>query len=264
MSTLPALRPFLIIAPSLLLWSAASTAAGQADLDLPPAPSSVSSSSLLPDSPMPAGEDNAATVFALGAGDHVYRPAGPHDKYIEPGQTAPRLTAANKFVLGVKDATGVYSVGAWIFNAAYGQLTNNTPNYGTNSGAFAQRFGAASARDVSEEIFGDSILAPLLHEDPRYYRVGPSRNVVYRFFYASSRAIITRTDSGRHTVNFAQIGGNLGGAILTNTYYPPINQGFKQTTEIFAGSVGGSGIGFIVSEFLTPLFQRLHLSPTPQ
>jgi hypothetical protein len=89
---------------------------------------------------------------------------------------------------------------------------NSSPNYGTDRGAFGQRLGAAAVRDASESIFTDSIMSPLLHEDPRYYRLGPSHNVFIRLFYAGTRFILTRADSGNTSLNLALLSGTMGGA----------------------------------------------------
>jgi hypothetical protein len=42
--------------------------------------------------------------------------------------------------------------------------------------AFGERLGAAGIRDTVQGVFTDSVFAPLLHEDPRYY-VGVSSTV---------------------------------------------------------------------------------------
>ena len=55
------------------------------------------------------------------------------------------------------------------------------------------------------------------------------------------------------------ISGNLVGSILTNTYYPQLNQGFGQTALTFGTSIGGSAIGFVVSEFLYDGLEYAHL-----
>ena len=74
---------------------------------------------------------------------------------------------------------------------------NSSPNYGDRCWAFGQRLGAAAARGVSEGVFSNSLFAPLFHEDPRYYIMGPGHSFFKRLVYAGTRSIITRTDSGK-------------------------------------------------------------------
>jgi hypothetical protein len=169
------------------------------------------------------------------------------------------LSAKDKFLLGAKDAVTPYAMASWFISAGWSQLTNGQPNYGTDKGAYGQRLGAAAIRASSEGIFSTSIMANVFHEDPRYYRMGPGHNIARRAVYAATRVLVTRTDSGRATPNLSLITGNLAGAALTNAYYPPLNHGAKQTMLIFGSSLGGSALGFGVSEFLQDALELAHL-----
>ncbi len=169
---------------------------------------------------------------------------------IQPNQTAPKIGARTKFVAGALDSVGVASITGWVISAGYEQVTNGSPNYPQTGKGFAQRLGASAARDTSETFFTESILAPILHEDARYYRLGKGHNFFGRVVYAGTREIITRSDSGHQTLYIASIGGNLAGSALTQAYYPPINRGFSQVMQTFGGSIGGSALANIVSEFL--------------
>lgn len=224
----------------------------QTILSLPDAPG-MSTSPSAPLSPSPfaaAAADADGTQPAL---------ATRKDKYILPGQTAPPITAGDKFYLGVKDAVSPLAIIGWLSSAGYSQLIDNSPNYGTDRGAFGQRLGAAALRATSENILGDSIMSPLFHEDPRYYKLGHGHNFFHRLVYSSTRAVITRTDHGHSAFNFGQVSGNLEGAILTNVYYPSRNRTAKDTAQTFAGSVGGSALAFVVSEFLSDTLEFVHL-----
>ena len=211
-------------------------------VELPDAPG-MSSSSVTPDSQSTASYTTGRT-HALSN-----EMASTTDKYIEPGESAPRLTVGNKVALGLKDSVSPMAVVGWAITAGYEQAMNGSPNYGTNASAYAQRFGASAARASSEGIFSDSIMASVLHEDPRYYRMGPGNNFFKRVGYAVSRTMITKTDSGRTTPNLALLSGNLGGAYLTKAYYPALNTSNTEVLKTYGGSIGGSALGFVVSEF---------------
>jgi hypothetical protein len=235
--------------------SPSSDTASEALLVLPDAPG-VMSSSLSDDAPPPA--THSASAPAASASGSTLPEASHTQKYIEPGQAVPKLSVGDKALLGLRDAVSPFSAIGWVASAGYAQLLNGSPNYGTDAGAFGQRLGAAAIRDISQEIFSDSILAPVFHEDPRYYRMGPSRNFFVRLIYAGTRPIISKTDGGKTIPNFSQLGGNLAGAALTQTYYPPLNRGTTQVLETFGGSVGGSAVGFVVSEFYGDVVQLVH------
>jgi hypothetical protein len=203
----------------------------------------------------PQGTPAKATATATGA---TLPEASRTEKYIQPGQTAPSLTAGDKVLLGLKDAVSPFAAIGWLASAGYEQALNGSPNYGTDRGAFGQRLGAAAIRDISEGVFSDSVMAPILHEDPRYYRMGPRRNFIVRLIYAGTRPILTRTDGGRTFPNLALLAGTAGGAALTNTYYPQLNHGTTQTMETFGGSLGGTAVGDVVSEFYDDVIHMFH------
>ncbi len=188
------------------------------------------------------------------------KPIAPlYNKYIEPGQTAQTLTGRDKVLFGLRqEATIYYPLGAAV-SAGYSHLTNDSPNYGTNSDAYAQRLGAALARNASQNIFSDSLLAPVLHEDPRYYVMGNRRNAFARTAYAISRVLLTRSEAGDTTPNFSLLGGYASAAGLTNAYYPPTNRGFTETAKTFGGSLGGAAFSNVVREFLPDLLHTVHL-----
>lgn len=186
--------------------------------------------------------------------------ASPLDNVILTSEQAPALTARDKFLMGAKSTVTPFSMAGWLISSGYSHLTNGPPNYGTDKGAFGQRLGAAAIRSSSEGLFTTSVMANVFHEDPRYYQMGRSHGIGKRIVYAATRVLITKTDSGKATANLALLTGNLAGAALTNAYYPPRNHGVGQTMLIFGSSLGGSALGFGVSEFLNDALQLAHLN----
>ncbi len=222
-------------------------------LALPDSPGTVSSSR--------SSSSPAASYFdpAPGQTAQSAKMASPSDPVIAPGTQAPALTAKDKLLMGAKSTISPFAVAGWVASAGWSHLTNGPPNYGTDSGAFGQRLGATAIRNSSQGFLSTSIMATLLHEDPRYYKLGRSHSIGKRVVYAATRALITRTDSGRTTANLALLSGNLEGAILTNAYYPTPNHGVSETMKIFGTSIGGSALGFGISEFLSDALKIVHL-----
>ncbi len=216
-----------------LMWLAGAGSAQ--DLVLPEAPSSFSSSASIVD-----GETTRSTV------------ASRREKFIFPGQTGPQLTARDKVTMGLIHGISFYSATGWVAAAGYVQVLNGAPNYGTNLGAYGQRLGSAALRGYSEEVLGTSVLASLLHQDPRFYKMGPGHSVLRRTRYAVTRTFVTRSDAGGATANWSLLGGNLLGSALTNAYYPVRNRNAGQTFRTYGGSIGGAAFGFLADEFLPP------------
>jgi hypothetical protein len=178
---------------------------------------------------------------------------------IEPGDIAEPMTVPRKIVVGLRSSVTLFSATGWVSAAGWEQLTNSSPNYGTDAGAFGQRLGFATVRGISNSVFSKSLFAPLFHEDPRYYVMGPGHPFSKRLVYAATRSIVTRTDSGNKTPNFSLFAGNAAGSALTIPYYPSQNTSFKEVARTFGGSIGGSSIGFVVDEFIIDALADLHI-----
>jgi hypothetical protein len=237
--------------------------ASEASLTLPDEPGLLRASSSLDATfadAAPDGQSTSGSAKTAAPAPGAALPEASHfQKHIEPGQAAPTLSAGDKALMGLKDSVSPFAAVGWFGSAGWDQLLNGSPNYGTDRGAFGERLGAAAIRDTSEGLVRDCVLAPLLREDPRYYRMGPGHNFIVRLVYAGTRPIITRTDSGRLSPNFAELGGDLAGSALTNTYYPPLNHGVTQTMETIGGSVGGTAVGDVVGEFLGDVLHLFHM-----
>jgi hypothetical protein len=162
--------------------------------------------------------------------------------------------------MGLREAVTPYSMIGWVFSAGWAQLINGSPNYGSNGKAFAQRLGAAAALASSRNIFTDSVLGPILHQDTRYYQLGKGHNFIHRAIYAGTRPIIGRTDGGRNIPNYAFLLATGGSAGLTVTYYPEQNTTASEVGWTFATSLGGAAVGNLISEFGGDIIQKLHLT----
>jgi hypothetical protein len=179
--------------------------------------------------------------------------ASRYQKYISPGEIAPKESTGDKFLLGVTTAVSPFSMLGWLVSAGYSQV------FGSTGKVFSQRLGAAAALNASREIFGDSILCPVFHQDPRYYIMGKDKGFFKRLVYSGTRPIIGRTDGGRTIPNFAGLGGTLAAAALTPAYYPPVNTGATEVAETFGTSIGSAALGYVVSEFGGDFIAILHL-----
>ena len=237
--------------------TASTLPADNASLNLPEAPGYSAHDAIGNSGSSSAGETLPASStekFSSPAASSAQAPSTPAEatrsqRYPIPGQTAPVLTAGDKVRMGLTGAFSYTTIIGWVASAGYEQLTNGSPNFGTDRGAFGQRLWSSAARATSENLLADSVFAPMFHEDPRYYRLGPTHKFFPRLVYSATRSIITRSDSGAAVPNFSQILGNAGGAALTYAYYPQVNRTAKDTVETFGSSLGGTALGDVVAEF---------------
>lgn len=120
-------------------------------------------------------------------------------------------------------------------------------------------FGEYYARGFSDQIIGsyvtDAIMPSLLHEDPRYFRLGTG-TFWRRTYYAASRIFVTRLDNGRSRFNITEIAGNIGVVAVTTWYYPD-SQSPAKGAERFGMQIGNDAISNILTEFWPDIKHRL-------
>jgi hypothetical protein len=131
------------------------------------------------------------------------------------------ITSKQKLLIGLKDSFDwpVYLTGGG-FAALY-QLENQNPSFGQGMKGYARRYGTALADQVIGNMMTESFMPALLHQDPRYFRIGKGRGgIMHRAAYAASRIFITRSDRGGEQFNFSEWLGNSAAVAISNAYYP--------------------------------------------
>ena len=100
----------------------------------------------------------------------------------------------------------------------------------------------------------------LLHEDPRYFRKVHG-SVLGRLGYSLTRVLITKTDSGSTTFNFAEVVGNGIGSSISNLYYPD-ERGYSDTFSRMGTQIATDSLSNVLKEFWpgSPSKRRLHKS----
>jgi hypothetical protein len=174
----------------------------------------------------------------------------------DPKRPVARLTAHEKFTLFVKETVDPFTFVSAAMGAGMSQASNGTPEYGDGMAAYGQRLGAAYVDMATQNFFSDAVLATVLHQDPRYYRMGPEHSIPRRIWYSVTRLIISRTDNGTPTFNFSGVGGMAMGIALSNAYYPGKSVSGSVTSGRFTSSMTSSALGNLLPEFW-PDFQQV-------
>jgi hypothetical protein len=138
---------------------------------------------------------------------------------VDPGEKVPPLYTRDKMVFWLHEEIGPLSLFPAFTSSGWEQLMGTDPKYGSDSGAFGQRLGAAVVREASMRLFSDSLLPAITHEDPRYYRkaYGPIKE---RGIYAAERVFVSQRDDGSHGFNYSDTLGRAAASVLTLAYYP--------------------------------------------
>jgi hypothetical protein len=168
------------------------------------------------------------------------------------------LRVRDKWQLFVKESVDPFAFFSAAAGAGMSQWQNDDPKYGEGFHPYLQRFGAAQADLTSQNFFQDAVLASVFHEDPRYFRKGPSSTVFHRIAYAVSRAAVTRRDSGKNGFNFSGIVGMELGIALSNAYYPPKSVNGAEMAERTATSLTASALGNLLPEFWPDIKEKLN------
>lgn len=188
-------------------------------------------------------------VFCLLVGAAARAPAQDSAAAIaNPAVTPPSVS--EKWEFFETETFAPLTLGAGVFNAAISQATDSTPRYGAELWpAYPERLGSAVGDIISQNFFGDFVLASAFHEDTRYVRLGAEHRLWARVGYAISRAVITSSDSGTTTFNASNVLGTAMSAALSNAYYPPVSRTASAATVNWATSVAGSGFTHLLPEF---------------
>ena len=159
---------------------------------------------------------------------------------------------SEKWDFFVSETATPFTLVAAGLDATASQLTRSAPLYGRHfwrRDACPKRLDATLGDDTSENFFADFVLASALHEDTRYIRKGPSRKMLPRIGYAISRAVVTRTDSGAATFNWANVAGCAMSAGLSNAYYPAVSRTAGVGAVNWGTNVAGAGLTNLMPEF---------------
>jgi hypothetical protein len=178
------------------------------------------------------------------------------------GETAPPLTPSQKFELAFKRSiTPLTFVGAGII-AGIGQADNSFPKYGQGAQGYGKRFGAQYADTFDSNMIGSAVFPVILHQDPRYYRMGTG-GFRKRFVYTLSAAVRTKGDDGKWQPGFSTILGSFAAGGISNLYFPPPNRGAGLTLERGSLQIAERALSVGLDEFLPDIQQRLFHSKIP-
>src|SRR5262249_20360250 len=131
----------------------------------------------------------------------------PNNRTAEASTPFEPLTAKGKLTIAAKDSfDGAVYPTAMIFSLVY-QAENSNPSFGQGMKGYAKRVGAAFGDQMIGNMMTEGFMPALLHEDPRYFRIGEGSKKK-RVWYAATRIFVTPNDHDHMTFNFAEWGGN--------------------------------------------------------
>lgn len=186
----------------------------------------------------------------------------PNYRTVNETGTYEAINTKQKLIIAAKDSFDYPLVLLGGAFAGISQLTNSDPSYHQGVEGYAKRLAANYADQAIGNMMTEGFFPWLLHEDPRYRRIGPSRGTKkYRAGYAFSRVFVTRTDSGGTRFNYSEWVGNAAGVAISNLYHPD-ERDWQDNTYKLLEQVATDGISQILKEFWPDIKHKLfHKGP---
>jgi hypothetical protein len=179
------------------------------------------------------------------------------------GDATVSMTAKQKFGLVLRSQVDPISFATPFFIAGYDEIFNDNKHFGWGVEGFAKRTGAAYLDSFNGAMIGNAILPSILHQDPRYYRMGHG-SVKRRFLYAVATSVICKHDNtGKWEPNYSNVLGNISAGAISTLYYPQSNSsaGLAISNGLVVTAEGA--IGAVFDEFWPDLSRRwLHKDPS--
>jgi hypothetical protein len=189
------------------------------------------------------------------AGDHrMFNLVPNYNTVNDPDQPFAPLSVGEKFGL-LQHYFDPFTFVFTSITAGIEQGTDEKAGYGQGAMGYAKRYGADFTDGLTNEIFVTGVFPVLLHQDPRYYRLGRGSGFK-RTAYALSRIVIARGDSGNNRFNASEFLGNLTSGALSMTYYPQNQRNVGEVFTRMGVEIGYDSLFNVLKEFYPDLKRK--------
>ena len=176
---------------------------------------------------------------------------------------AASMTAGQKIGLAFRSSIDPYAFGLAFVVAGFSEAQDKGTGFGWGPEGYFKRAGAAYLDAFDGAMIGNGFLPALLHQDPRYFRLGHG-TFKHRFLYAVATSVICKHDNtGKWEPNYSNVGGNIIAGAISNLYYPSNTAGWGQTINNGLIVTGEGTFGGVLQEFWPDISRKLfHKDPT--
>jgi hypothetical protein len=173
------------------------------------------------------------------------------------------LTAGQKMRLAFRTSIDPFTFAGAFMVAGYGEVVNNHPGFGWGAEGYFKRSGAAYLDSFNGTMIGNGLLPALLHQDPRYFRMGQG-TITHRILYSAATSFICKHDNtGKWEPNYSNVLGNIASGAISNFYYPASKSGIGLTIANGMIQTAEGAIGAEFNEFWPDISRKLfHRDPT--
>lgn len=128
--------------------------------------------------------------------------------------------------------------------------------YGKRFGGYGKCFGSMELDANISSFFGDFLFPVVLHQDPRFFRLGEGPFRV-RLAYALSRVFVTHADSGRTVFFSSATAGSVLVAAASNLYFPAQDRGVGPSLHRLVIDFADTALFNVAAEFWPDISQEL-------
>ena len=201
-------------------------------------------------------EEKAETAAPATSNDRLFF-ALPNFLTLESADKVPPLTSKQKFAVVTRSSFDYIQIPWYGFLAAVSQAEDSEPGYGQGAAGYGKRFGAAAADGTIENYWTSAILPSVLHQDPRFYQLGKG-GFWHRTFYAMSRIVIIRSDSGSSQFNASEVFGSaIAASISTYSYHPHGDKTLSNTASVWSSQLAYDTATIVLKEFWPDIRRKL-------
>jgi hypothetical protein len=184
----------------------------------------------------------------------------------------PPLSAKEKFKVVALGTFDPVQYPWWGIVSAISQAENSEPAYGQGWAAYGKRYGTTAGDSTVENFMVGAVFPSILHQDPRFYQ-SEKGGVGQRTWYAVTRILVTRGDSGKKQFNFSEVFGSaFAAAASTYSYHPkstyistpanphmfiPSDRTLLNTTSVWGTQIGLDTVTLVVKEFWPDIHRKL-------
>ncbi len=173
----------------------------------------------------------------------------PNYQTVDEQRSTPSISDRDKFLIAIKDSFDPFALPTAGLFAGIAQLQHEYPSWGRQgTEGYDRRFLAALADQTVSNMMAEGVFPVLLHQDPRFLRLGHG-NFLQRVGYAATRVFITRGDAGGVQFNASEVAGNAVMAAASNLYVPPQDRSVADTGATLGIQLGVDMVGSVFREF---------------
>jgi len=186
----------------------------------------------------------------------------PNFRAISTDEKLPPQSVKEKFLTCTEDSFDYSSIFVPVMLAGYSMATRATPEFGSGGVGYSRYLWHTAVDQTSENYMVEFFVPVLTREDTRYYTLGRG-GFFKRAGYALSRAVVTRSDSGRDVFNLSEVVGAGAAAGLSTLYYPSRERSLANTGTEWGVDIAVDAMAFVAKEFWPDINHWLTRSKKP-